>query len=94
MPVDRSSQGAVEAMLGKNSKTSKSAKARQTSEPAGIPLPTISSEAKQAVLGVRKDLSNLGGTILGGFSELTGIKLNKKPGFGIPFLPSINAGIT
>jgi len=92
MPVDRSSQGVGQVMLDRNSNTSKSQKARQSSEPAGIPLPAISLEAKQAVLGVRKDLSNLGGSILGGFAELTGLKLKQKPGFDIPFLPDIYLG--
>ena len=100
MPVDRSSQGLAQVMLEKNSKvptkiaSSKSAKARQTSEPAGIPLPTLSTAAKNAVLGVRNDLSNLGGTIIGGFQELTGLKLKKKPGYDdvLPFIPSLAPG--
>ena len=97
MPVDRSSQGLDQVMLEKNAKlptSSKSAKARQTSEPAGVPLPTISTAAKNAVLGVRNDLSDLGGTIIGGFQELTGLKLKKKPGYDdvLPFIPSLSPG--
>ena len=97
MPVDRSSQGVAQIMLEKNSKVPtsiKSAKSRQTSEPAGIPLPTLSTAAKNAVLGVRNDLSNLRGTIIGGFQELTGLKLKKKPGYDdvLPFIPSLAPG--
>ena len=89
MPVDRSSQGLAQVMLEKNAKVSpvKSAKARQTSEPAGIPIsPTL------IVKGVRNDLSNLGGALIGGFSEVTGLKLKKKPGFDLPILASLNLG--
>ena len=90
MPVDRSSQGLAQVMLEKNAKVSpvKSAKARQTSEPAGIPIsPTL------IVKGVRNDLSNLGGALIGGFSEVTGLKLKKKPGFDLPILASLNLGM-
>ena len=91
MPVDRSSQGLAQVMLEKNAKVSpvKSAKARQTSEPAGIPIsPTL------IVKGVRNDLSNLGGALIGGFSEVTGLKLKKKPGFDLPILASLNLGMS
>ena len=91
MPVDRSSQGLAQVMLEKNAKVSpvKSAKARQTSEPAGIPIsPTL------IVKGVRNDLSNLGGALIGGFSEVTGLKLKKNPGFDLPILASLNLGMS
>ena len=90
MPVDRSSQGLAQVMSEKNAKVSpvKSAKARQTSEPAGIPIsPTL------IVKGVRNDLSNLGGALIGGFSEVTGLKLKEKPGFDLPILASLNLGM-
>ena len=91
MPVDRSSQGLAQVMLEKNAKVSpvKSAKARQTSEPAGIPIsPTL------IVKGVRNDLSSLGGALIGGFSEVTGLKLKKNPGFDLPILASLNLGMS
>ena len=91
MPVDRSSQGLAQVMLEKNAKVSpvKSAKARQSSEPAGIPItPTL------IVKGVRNDLSNLGGALIGGFSEVTGLKLKKNPGFDLPILASLNLGMS
>ena len=86
MPVDRSSQGLAQVTSEKNGKVvpaTNIAKSSQSSEPAGIPLPTLSSAAKNVVLGVRNDLSNLGGTLIGGFSELTGLKLKKKPGLSV-----------
>ena len=93
MPVDRSSQGLAQVMSEKNGKAvpaTNIAKSSQSSEPAGIPLPTLSSAAKNVVLGVRNDLSNLGGTIIGGFSELTGLKLKKKP--SLPVFDSLVSG--
>lgn len=90
MPVDRSSQGLAQVMSEKNGKVvlaTNTADSKQSSEPAGIPLPTLSSAAKNVVLGIRNDLSNLGGTLIGGFSEVTGLKLKKKP--GLPVLDSL-----
>merc|ERR1712088_1032021 len=95
MPVDRSSQGLAQIMSEKNGKVvlaANTADSKQSSEPAGIPLPTLSSAAKNVVLGIRNDLSNLGGTLIGGFSEVTGLKLKKKPGFDLPILASLNLG--
>ena len=94
MPVDRSSQGLAQVMSEKNGKVvpvTNVASAKQSSEPAGIPLPTLSSAAKNVVLGIRNDLSNLGGTVIGGFQGLTGLKLKKKP--GLPGLDSLIPGL-
>ena len=94
MPVDRSSQGLAQVMSEKNGKVvpvTNVASAKQSSEPAGIPLPTLSSAAKNVVLGIRNDLSNLGGTVIGGFQGLTGLKLKKKP--GLPVLDSLIPGL-
>ena len=93
MPVDRSSQGLAQVMSEKNGKVvlANTADSKQSSEPAGIPLPTLSSAAKNVVLGIRNDLSNLGGTLIGGFSEVTGLKLKKKP--GLPVLDSLVSGM-
>ena len=94
MPVDRSSQGLAQIMSEENGKVAlatNTADSKQSSEPAGIPLPTLSSAAKNVVLGIRNDLSNLGGTLIGGFSEVTGLKLKKKP--GLPVLDSLVSGM-
>lgn len=90
MPVDRS-LGPQGPQLQKRTKItpSNSGKSRQTPvEPAGIPIPTLSSSAKEAVTNVRNELSSLGGSIIGGFTDLTGLKLKDKPGFDLPFIPS------
>ena len=86
MPVDRT-LGPHGPLIQKRSKFIPS-KSRQASvEPAGIPIPTLSSTAKDAVNNVRNELSSLGGSIIGGFADLTGLKLKDKPGFELPSLP-------
>ena len=84
IPVDRASQA---QFLHKRAKISPSnyAQSRQTPvEPSGAPIPTLSSSAKKAVTNVRNELSNLGGSIIGGFTGLTGLKLKDYPGFDLP----------
>ena len=88
-PVDRSSQVQVGEYPTSQPQTD-SLKARQTFQEFQEQLqePTIpgavanmASASGDVLHNMRNELSNLGGHIVGGFTDLTGLKLKEKPGF-------------
>ena len=88
-PVDRSSQ-VQEGEYPTTQPQKDSLKSRQAFQQFQEQLqePTIpgavanmASEGGDALHNMRNELSNLGGHIIGGFTDLTGLKLKEKPGF-------------
>ena len=89
-PVDRSSQVQVIPIDPTTQPQTDSLKERQTFQEFQEQLqePTIPgavtnmvSASGDVLHSMRNELSNLGGHIIGGFTDLTGLKLKEKPGF-------------
>ena len=99
VPVDRSSQAQNIQKLQKLYQSG-ALRSRQSAHEPTIPLnlPTLSPEAHAAAAAanevsgnvlyeMRDGLSDFGGQLIEGFTDLTGLKLKEKPGFDLPMLP-------